>query len=209
MKILKELYLYEEKMLKVQFEMSNIISHALTKGEVREEYIKDFVKRKVKNIRIEKGILINGEDESSQQDFIVCSANSVIHNFGTHAIVEAKDCKNVFEIKSKIKTEYLRELNFNAEKIKQMNKNIRIGLIGYEIDVQEKTILKKFGYIYDKDIDGYSFHRDLIYKEIELIDYVISLSENAEFIIVKNEQDYVLIKEKPILKYFIDLLNGE
>lgn len=209
MNIIDEIYLYEESMLKIQYNISENISHALTKGEVREDYIKDFITRKLPNTNIYKGIIINEDKQSGQLDFIVPKSNAVVNKIGSHSMLEASECRIVFEIKSTIKMEYIYELNNTARKIKEMNEKIKIGIIGYKLDMEEKTILRKFGYIYDKEIDGYMYDKYKIDNKITLIDYIISIDENSEFLIIKNLDEYVFLKERPIIKYFINILNEE
>ena len=46
-------------------------------------------------------------------------------------------------------------------------------------------------------------------NKITLIDYIISIDENSEFLIIKNLDEYVFLKERPIIKYFINILNEE
>ncbi len=208
MNIEDEIYSYEEKMLRLQYDKSELISHKLTRGEIREDYIKDYVKKKIKTLNIEKGqIISNGIELEFQLDFIVCNPEGEIHRMGSHAIVNAKACSHIFEIKSKLKTQFLKELNQKAQRIKQLNENIVIGILSYQLDISERTLLKKFGFSYDKDIDTY-FNDFDINSNINNIDYVIVIGEETGLIIIKEKDRYNYYKETPVIKYFIDLLRG-
>lgn len=209
MELTDQIYLYEEKMLRIQYNMSECITHKLTKGEIREDYIKQFVSAKIPNIRIEKGFITHKEEMSSQLDFIICKENAIIHRMGQHSVIKSEDCKHIFEIKSKINMSYINKLSNVAKIIKNMNKNIKIGIIGYKLLGKENTILKNFGFIYDKEIEAYEYDSSKIKDEVKNIDYVISLDEKSEFIIVKSNQGFIFIKDYPIIKYFINLLNEQ
>ena len=81
MEIVDELNFYDEKMLRLQYEISECFSHQLTKGEIREEFIKEYIKNKTGNDKILKGAIYKGVKESTQLDMIICNNNIILEIF--------------------------------------------------------------------------------------------------------------------------------
>ena len=61
MQPIEELNFYDEKMLRLQYEISECFSHNLTKGEAREDFFKEYIKRKTGNTEILKGCICKGK----------------------------------------------------------------------------------------------------------------------------------------------------
>lgn len=57
--ILDEIELYQEKVLQMQYHISECITHALTKGEIREDFIKKVIKENIQNVITLKGIVVS------------------------------------------------------------------------------------------------------------------------------------------------------
>ena len=64
-----EIDLYIQELLSLQFKASKNISHNLTKGELREKFVKQVVLSQYPNLSLESGILIDGEWQSTQGEF--------------------------------------------------------------------------------------------------------------------------------------------
>lgn len=217
MKYFDEFDFYIEKLLILQFTASEIIKHNLTKGEVREDFVKEQVGKQFEDILYHKGFICcdDSEYQSSQLDIIVTKKDARSRNYGGHSLIEIEDAKMVIEVKSSAKTNDLRKLDALAEKLKDLKKdaNIKVGLFCYSYELKEKNLLKKFGYKYDEDIDSYNFDKS-INREFNNIDFVLALDkdkeyseENKDFFIIKDtySNSFVLYKDEPVSKYFFRL----
>ena len=173
-----EIDLYLQNLLALQFTASKNISHALTKGELREKFVKQVILSQYPNLLLTSGILIDGEWQSTQCDFIWLKENARVGNFNLY---ELGDCNLFMEIKSAATHGELVHLNNIAEEIhtrsKAIDENLRIivGMFCYTTEATEKTVLKKFGFKYDNDLEGYSAYNSSkdVFKNI---DFIISLN---------------------------------
>lgn len=206
MNIVDELNFYDEKMLRLQYEISECFTHQLTKGEVREDFIKEYIKKKIKNIEILKGLIVKDNNTSSQLDMIICDDNVIYNQYGSHYLVEAEFCKHVIEVKSTLKNEYLKKLINVAKSIKEMNADIKTGMFAYSIGDNPKNMLKYFGYEYDIDLDMYYYNSEKIKNEYRYIDYVICIDENFEFVVINENGEFNLYIDKPTIKYLWPIL---
>ena len=204
----EEIYRYKEKVLQIQFELSEEISHAPTKGEIREDFIKKTIKNSIDRIRTLKGIITMDEYQSPQTDLIVPLKNAIINQMESNCFINVNDVKFVFEIKSRLTITHIKKINNTLKTLKHINKNIKGGIICYKINCLEKNVLKNFGYIYDEEIDGYQKDEDFISKYND-IDYIISFDPEKEFILSRDILgDFVLNNKKPILKDFLMIFNN-
>lgn len=205
----EEINNYKEKVLQMQFEISELITHSLTKGEVREDFIKKTIKNNIIDIQLLKGIVIAEEYQSPQTDLIIPLKSAILNKMGEHCIIDVNDVKFMFEIKSNLTINHIKKMNKTLKIIKEKNANIKGGIICYKIDCLEKNILKKFGYYYDDELDFYAKQSDDFILEFENIDYIISFDPNKEFILSKNiTGDFVLNKKVPIIKDFLRIFKN-
>ena len=202
--LVDEINYYDEKMLRLQYEASECFLHNLTKGEAREDFIKDLIYKKTRNEKILKGCIFKKNCTSTQLDIIICKNNAIYNQMGSHFLIDAEDCKHVIEIKSKLNKQYLNELAKNAKEIKSMNSEIKIGMFAYSLET--KNILKQFGYIYDKELDLYEYDEMKIVSEMKNIEFVMCIDENSEFIVINENGKFELHKDGPIIKYFWPIL---
>lgn len=209
MQPIEELNFYDEKMLRLQYEISECFSHNLTKGEAREDFFKEYIKRKTGNTEILKGCICKGKENSSQLDVILCCDNPIRHQIGTHYMVQAEYCAHIIEIKSKLKNSHLKKLAKVSKKLKNMNSNIKVGMFAYCLEQSQSSIVKGFGYLYDRELDMYSYDPQYVLEENKSIDYVICIDENEEFVIVKENDKFELYIDKPIIKYLWPILRNK
>lgn len=209
MEIIDEINYYDERMLRLQFEASEYFSHNLTKGEVREDFLKDYIRKKIgKDIKIFKGQIIKETEESSQIDMIFCSDDAIINKYGQHCLIESKYCDKVFEVKSKLNREDLNKLAKVSKKLKIMNSNIKIGLFTYRLGIKATNLFKSFGYIYDCDLETYLYEQDEIKEDYKDIDYILCIYEEYEFLIKWEGNKYILYRDKPIIKYLWNIIKN-
>lgn len=206
MNVVDELNFYDEKMLRLQYETSECFAHQLTKGEVREDFIKEYIKKKIRNIEILKGSIFKDNNVSSQLDMIICNDDVIYNKLGEHHLIESKYCKQVIEVKSTLNNEYLKQFIKVAKNIKKMNADIKAGMFAYLMGENPKNLLKHFGYEYDIDLDMFYYNSEKIKNEYKYIDYVICIDENFEFVLINENGKFNLYVDIPIIKYLWSIL---
>lgn len=206
MNVVDELNFYDEKMLRLQYDVSECFTHQLTKGEVREEFIKEYIKKKIRNIEVLKGFIIKDHNTSTQLDMIICEDNVIYNKYGSHYLIEAKFCKQVIEVKSTLNNQYLKHFINVAKEIKKMNSNIKAGMFAYSLGDNPKNMLKHFGFEYDIDLDMYYYEAEKVNDEYKYIDYVICIDENFEFVLINENGEFNLYVDIPIIKYLWSIL---
>lgn len=201
---------YIEELLRVQFEASDMFEHNPTKGSIREEFLKNEISKQYKMIDCRTGAIVNGNYQSSQIDIIVTKLNARDMPMGGQSLVDVSDAKLAIEVKSCAEKKHLDELQETAAKLKSQggNSGLKVGLFCYSYDVQEKTMLKRFGYKFDKELDQYNYHKSLD-KDYRDIDFVICISKDedrpdSDFYIAKDkiEDSFMLFKKEPVSQYF-------
>ena len=179
----QDIDLYLQKLLALQFEASKNISHKPTKGEVREKFVKQVVKSEVSGITLVSGTLTHNEWQSSQGDFIWLKDRARV---GELPVYELSDCNLFMEIKSDAKHAEMVALNKVASEIhrrsQELDENARVivGMFCYSTEASEKTVLKKFGFKYDNDFQGYCAYdasKD-IFKEINFL-FSLNITEDG------------------------------
>ena len=200
----KEIDLYLEALLKLQFNASKGISHNPTKGNLREKFIKRILLEKFPKIIIEKGVLTKGTWESSEMDFLFlqCQKDEM-------DVYDLCDCKLLMEIKSNLETRELTALNNTAKIIKDNcvdTHQIVVGMFCYSSTIKDKTIIKNFGYSYDKELDAYEPYKSAL-DLFTNIDFLFSLNINNDeetspyFIARNNGAETVLHIENPVIDF--------
>lgn len=202
---------YIEKLLCVQFDASEMINHNLTKGEVREEFLKDQVKEQYESVHYHKGVIVDNKGfQSGQIDIIVTDKDTRVRRFGDQAIIDINDVKMILEIKSCAKKNDFDEFEEKAKIIKahENGSDIQFGLFCYKYDVKTNTMLRRFGYRFDKELESYQYD-DKIDVKYENIDFVLSIYKdeeefNDDFYLAKDvtEKRFILFQNEPVSKYF-------
>ena len=175
MTIRDEVDLYIQEVLKMQYMVSNNISHRLTKGELREKFIRRVVQDEFPNLLLKSGILCEGTWQSTQGDFLWLRDGARIGNLDLY---DLKDCLMFMEIKSQATAKELRAINDTAKNLKQRYTGdfpIKVGMFCYGTVVNAMTVLRKFGFTYDKEIDGYNAYaksKDVMPN----VDFIFSLN---------------------------------
>jgi hypothetical protein len=210
---------YIEKLLLAQYDVSELIEHKLERGEIREDFIKHQVERQYRGISCCKGILtdVYGANQSGQIDFIIPKRTARQRQLGDHSIFLSEDVLFVIEVKSNAKGTDFKELNEKAGRYKALegSRVPMIGMFCYYYDLQMKNLLKRFGYIYDNEIQAF-VQQDECELAYPNIDFVIALDCNEElgrnrrFFIIRDENNptngYMLFLDSPVSKYFFKLL---
>lgn len=211
MTIRDEVDLYIQEVLKMQYMVSNNISHRLTKGELREKFIRRVVQDEFPNLLLKSGILCEGTWQSTQGDFLWLRDGARIGNLDLY---DLKDCLMFMEIKSQATAKELRAINDTAKNLKQRYTGdfpIKVGMFCYGTVVNAMTVLRKFGFTYDKEIDGYNAYaksKDVMPN----VDFIFSLNivddpdELASAYLVARDfsGNCSLYIDNPVIRYFFN-----
>lgn len=169
---------YSQNLLLAQHEVSEIIKHTLTRGEVREDFIIQYLTKSIQNCQafLKRGFINLGEvDQSGQADLLLVKEYAEIIDLGNRGniIVNPEDCLMMVEVKSTLTGTYLNELNVEAQRIKAANPNIVCGMFAYKSELEKKTIMKRCGYDFDFDTKTYFDSKDepspIFYPYIDFI----------------------------------------
>lgn len=211
MTIRDEVDLYIQEVLKMQYMVSNNISHRLTKGELREKFIRRMVQDEFPNLLLKSGILCEGTWQSTQGDFLWLRDGARIGNLDLY---DLKDCLMFMEIKSQATAKELRAINDTAKNLKQRYTGdfpIKVGMFCYGTVANAKTILRKFGFTYDKEIDGYNAYaksKDVMPN----VDFIFSLNIvddpdelTSAYLVARDfSGNCSLYIDNPVIRYFFN-----
>jgi len=206
-----EVDLYIQEVLKMQYMVSNNISHRLTKGELREKFIRRVVQDEFPNLLLKSGILCEGTWQSTQGDFLWLRDGARIGNLDLY---DLKDCLMFMEIKSQATAKELRAINDTAKNLKQRYTGdfpIKVGMFCYGTVANAKTILRKFGFTYDKEIDGYNAYaksKDVMPN----VDFIFSLNIvddpdelTSAYLVARDfSGNCSLYIDNPVIRYFFN-----
>lgn len=211
MTIRDEVDLYIQEVLKMQYMVSNNISHRLTKGELREKFIRRVVQDEFPNLLLKSGILCEGTWQSTQGDFLWLRDGARIGNLDLY---DLKDCLMFMEIKSQATAKELRAINDTAKNLKQRYTGdfpIKVGMFCYGTVANAKTILRKFGFTYDKEIDGYNAYAKS--KDVmQNVDFIFNLNIvddpdelTSAYLVARDfSGNCSLYIDNPVIRYFFN-----
>ena len=189
METFEQYHSYSQNLLLAQHEVSEIIKHSLTRGEVREDFIIDYLNKSIQNCNehLKRGFInLSGDEQSGQADILLVKKFAETISFGNrgNVIVNPEDCLMVIEVKSTMTGTYLNEFNTESKRIKELNQNIVCGMFAYKADLEKKTIMNRCGYDFDSETKTYfdSVNEPLPtwYPFIDFILLLDKLEENTE-----------------------------
>lgn len=209
---------YIEELLLAQYNVSEIIEHMLTRGEIREDFIKDQIIKQFPHVRCCKGVITSsiGDEQSGQLDIIIPKEGARERCLGAQTLFSCEDVSMVLEVKSSATGTHFKELNDEAGKIKAFESASypRFGLICYKYNMTKKNLLKRFGYAYDSEIMSFEYSHQLRH-EYPNIDFVLTLEKDEEngyskcFFMTKDVAgEYNLSLSEPVSKYFFKLVGS-
>lgn len=204
----QQISIYLQKLLAAQYKVSANIEHRPTKGELREVFIKNIICKEFRERCFYRGILEFDHWQSPEIDFIWLKNNARV---GTFHVFNGTDCKLFMEIKSRAKKEEIEYLNQYSQKIKEhcLENSVKAGMFAYSTSVSRNSILKDFGFIYDKTLKGfeqYNGNKD----RFPYIDFVFGLdlqnNKPRAYLMVRDYYGKMtLILKEPVIDYFLDL----
>ncbi|MCS3796561.1 DUF6602 domain-containing protein [Niastella sp. OAS944] len=151
---------YSQNLLLAQYEVSEIIRHNLTRGEVREDFIIQYLTKTITNCQsyLKRGFINLGQDQQSgQADILLIKRHAETIDLGNrgNVIVNPEDCLMVMEVKSTLTGPYLNDFNTEAQLIKNANSNIVCGMFAYKAELEKQTIMLRCGHDYNVETDTY------------------------------------------------------
>ena len=160
-----EYFDYTENLLVKQHEVSDIITHPVIKGEVREHFLKEVIEKIFPDdIKFYRGFVAYDITDQNQIDLFVKRKAAMTMNFGNHVGIHPEDCVFMIEVKSTATGTDIKDFNERARKLKQQcvsNKPL-CGMFCYKVDLKKTTTLERFGYKYDEEAVMYVTDDDLI-----------------------------------------------
>lgn len=211
MPIREEIDLYLQDILKMQHMVSDNISHRLTKGELREKFIRRLVQDEFPTLLLKSGILCADTWQSTQGDFLRLKDGARVGNLNLY---DLNDCRMFMEIKSSATATELRSINETANNLKQHYTGeslIIVGMFCYGTSASEKTVLRKFGFTYDREIEGYNAY-DQAKDRMRNVDFLFSLNisdgrdeSTLPYLVVRDYSGIcTLYKDNPVIRYFLN-----
>jgi len=191
---------YSEDLLMAQYQVSEIISHELMKGEVREDFlIATLESCSEPRPFFVKGTLSDGVTDAGQLDIILCRPNSHLRRLGTQCFVQKEDALCVIEVKGNCTGRDLKRAAQTATRIRDLEgaSSPLYGVICYRVALQLRTIMNRFGHSFDGTNNTYYDNatipgeqerdwRGLMYPEL---DFFVSLEEGKKVFLKKYEID--------------------
>jgi len=176
------------------------------------------LKRK-ESLRGKKGIVTKNGTQSGECDLIIHEISATTTILGDEIMIEPRHCKLVLEVKSNATGKEIKKTNKNFEKIKGIDPDIKplCGLFCYNTALEKKTILNRFGWTYDKDLESWKENTALgiEYPHIDFIVSIACLEEDNEcmekqFFLIKDSESgrYILRSEYPIIKNFFGVTDN-
>lgn len=191
--------------------VSDNISHRLTKGELREKFIRRLVQDEFPSLMLKSGILCSDTWQSTQGDFLWLKDGARVGNLNLY---DLDDCRMFMEIKSSATAAELRAIDETASNLKQRyagESPIKVGMFCYSTSANEKTVLRKFGFTYDREIEGYNAYgqsKDTM-RNVDFL-FSLNISDNQDeltspYLVVRDYSgSCILYKDNPVIRYFLN-----
>ena len=158
MKLFDEFDQYSENLLMAQYSVSEIISHELMKGEVREDFLISILEScSEPKPTFVKGTLSDGTRDAGQLDIVLCRPHAQLRKMGSQCFVEKTDSLCVIEVKGNCTGRDLERAEAKAKTIQRLEGEHRplYGVVCYRVALNEKTIMKRFGLSLDRATNTY------------------------------------------------------
>lgn len=219
---------YLERLLQAQYDASEFVEHKLTRGEIREDFIRSIIEKEYRSLSCVKGFLCTNNDQLGQCDLAILPLNVRLRSNGNQIQIDPAETKLVCDVKSTITTRDIKKANDLGKKMQMLysDNSPLVGLFGYRIKNQLKSFVGDFGYTLQRldsnDTGTYSLTLDYT-PRYPYIDFIISihntniqLEENInqpdtrKFYIIRdrNNNKFNLFLNEPITKNFFDLISS-
>ena len=212
---------YYEDLLRAQYDVAEklVRDQHLSCGTIREEFLSEILKKKRPSIQITKGFIKKTNNRSGECDHIFHHIDSPIDTLGGQLFIKPEHCKLVLEVKSNATGNDLRKTNENFQIIKTIDTDSQplCGLFCYNTALEKKTILNRFGWTYDRELECWKENLSLVlaYPNIDFIVSIACLEEDEQctekqFFLIKDYMSgrYILRSEYPIIKNFFGITDN-
>ena len=215
---------YSEDMLMAQYEVSDIISHELMKGEIREDFLISTLEScSEPKPYFVKGTLSDGNSDAGQLDIILCRPHSHLRKLGTQRLVSKDDALCVIEVKGNCTGVDLKKAVLKAVTIRNLQGQASplYGVVCYKVALELKTIMNRFGFTFDSANNTY-FDNATIRNEAETdwlkveypdLDFFMSLEDGKKVFLRKNEfapgkYRFIRSMQPPLIKELFSMMRG-
>ncbi|MGA8089468.1 MAG: DUF6602 domain-containing protein [Terracidiphilus sp.] len=215
---------YSENMLLGQYEISEIITHELMKGEVREDFLIATLKScSEPEPIIVKGTISDGTSDAGQLDIVLCRPNSHIRKLGTQCVIRKDDSLCIIEVKGNCTGKDLKRAELKATKIRDLRgeQSPLFGVVCYKVALEELTIMRRFGFSFDNESRTYFDSATLAsvaeadWEGIEYptLDFFISIEEEKKIFLRKypirpGHERFVRLTSSPLIKDLFDMVQS-
>lgn len=215
---------YSENMLMAQYDVSEIISHELMKGEVREDFLISTLEScSEPKPYFVKGTLSDGTNDAGQLDIILCRPHSHLRKLGTQCFISKDDALCIIEVKGNCTGADLKRAVEKAVGIHNLQGHTTplYGVVCYKVALELKTIMNRFGYSFDHANNTY-FDNATIPNEAETdwrkidypeLDFFMSLEDEKKIFLRKYEftpgkYRFIRSVEHPLIKELFSMMRG-
>lgn len=215
---------YSENLLMAQYDVSEIISHELMKGEVREDFLITTLETcSDPKPKLVKGTLSDGQADAGQLDIILCRPFAHLRHIGSQCFVTKDDALCVIEVKGNCTGNDLRKAVAKAVVIQNLHgqQSPQYGVVCYKAALELKTIMGRFGYSFDAANKNY-FDNATIPNEAEAdwhkidypeLDFFVSLEEGKKVFLRRYELSpgkfrFVRAVQSPLIKELFSMMRS-
>jgi len=215
---------YSKDMLMAQYEVSQIISHELMKGEIREDFLITILEScSEPKPHFVKGTLSDGDDDAGQLDIILCRPYCHLRRLGTQCFVSKDDSLCVIEVKGNCTGTDLKKAADKSVAIRNLRGQTTplFGVICYKAVLKFKTIMGRFGYSFDSANKAYFDNATIPneaeanWREIEYpdLDFFVSLEDDKKIFFRKYEfapgkYRFFRSVQSPLIQELFSLMRG-
>ncbi|MBP9701880.1 MAG: hypothetical protein KBD47_02785 [Candidatus Pacebacteria bacterium] len=185
---------YIERLLNAQYDASESLKHELTKGQVRERFIRQQISDQFGG----SFICVSGVMRLLQNQYKQCDMAIVPHKvrrrgIGEEYLIEPSDTVLIADVKSTLCLKDMREWNDLSDQIHKVckDKSPQVGIVAYRYPSDTKNILKAFGYRFDSSLEGY-FYDQKLKLQYPKLDFLLLL-HNIE----DSEDKRLLVRRNP------------
>lgn len=212
-----EFYSYLDDLLSLQSNAADRHNHKGVLGSVREDFLRKILKESIDDINIHTGEVTSTTRDLGQHDIVIRRRGTVNTELGGSVRLPATDCSAVIEVKSNAKGTEITSFDEKAKLIKEDNSQAVCGMVCYKIRCKKETILKRFGFVFDSDIEGF-IKSDCppTINQYEWIDFILCLDGEEEnthgqlhskAFFIKKSSEYELFLKPPFTQYFLMEIN--
>jgi hypothetical protein len=215
---------YSENLLMAQYDVSEIITHELMKGEVREDFLITTLEScsDPKPLLV-KGTISDGQADAGQLDIILCRPHAHLRRIGRQCVVEKNDALCVIEVKGNCTGKDLKRAKAKAILIQNLQgqRTPQYGVVCYKVALGLKTIMNRFGFSYDAANRTF-YDNATIPNEAEIdwriidysdLDFFVSLEDGKKVFLRKYEMSpgkfrFIRANQSPLIKELFSMMRG-